>query len=170
MAEEPKGPKTTTESQWESEKGWVITLGTWAWLFSLANGIVYIIWGIVILFVQTGVQTATTPFIPYLPSTVSTVWYSSRATGIYYLIGGSFNIIFSIAVVKFKFSNKVKERDWDFLYDEHILKLGSVRFPLMLLWGILLAAFGYGWGGVLVLVVVFMLLFAGPREYQWKSM
>ncbi|TXT64062.1 MAG: conserved membrane protein of unknown function [Promethearchaeota archaeon] len=156
----------TTGSTWESEHGWVITLGKWVWLFGLANGIVYLIWGIVNVFVRASVPTS--PFTFYT-TTVPSLWYASRGIGIWYIIGGSFNIIFSIAIVKFKFSNKVKDRDWNFLYEEHILKLGSLRFPLMLLWGILLAVFGFGWGGLLMLIVVFFLLFAGPRDYQWKS-
>jgi len=156
------------ESQWESENGFVITLGTWAWLFSLANGVVYLIWGIVIVFVQTRVTSQMTFAIPFFAEEVRTVWYASRGIGFYYLIGGAINIVFSIAIIKFRFSDKIKDRDWDFLYEKDILKLGSVRFPLMLLWGILLAVFGYGWGGALVLIVAFWLIFAGPREYHWK--
>ncbi len=158
-----------TEGEWESKNKFVITLGTWAWLFSLANGIVYLIWGIVIIFVQTRV-TSQVPFdIFSIFQPVRVAWYSSRGIGFYYLIGGAINIVFSIAIIKFRFSDKIKARDWDFLYEKDILKLGSVRFPLMLLWGILLAVFGWGWGGALVLIVAFWLIFAGPREYQWKE-
>ena len=162
MAEKPKA----TGSQWESEHGWLITLGTWVWIFGLISGIVYLIWGIVNLSALSRVPSVV---IPFITTTVPTAWYASRGIGIWYIIGGAFNIIFSIAVVKFRFSDKVKNRDWNFLYEQEILKLGSLRFPLMLLYGILLSVFGFGWGGILMLIVVFFLLFAGPQEYQWKS-
>ena len=34
---------------------------------------------------------------------------------------------------------------------------------------IIVCVFGFGWGGILMLIVVFFLLFSGPREYQWKA-
>jgi len=66
------------------------------------------------------------------------------------------------------FSLKCAKKDWDFLLN-WVIPLGNIRFPWMLFWGALLVVFGYWWGGWVVLIPAFVLLFTGPTEFKWKE-
>jgi len=154
-APEPEPQKSVASDTWDSLKDVVKIIGTWAWLVGLISGIVYILTGIV------GVVTSQIGYsllgISY--GIVSNIWH---------IISGAINIIIALAIVLPRFSMKCKNEDWDFLLND-VLVLGNFRFPLMLLWGGLLAGFGYGWGGAAVLIPAFMLLFAGPKPYEWTT-
>lgn len=147
-----KGPSDA----WNSLEKFVIIIGTWAWLIGLISGIYYVLSGIIGLIArQIGIY----------------LWWAlgyGIGTNIWYVISGAICIVISLAIVLPRFSMKCKNEDWDFLYND-VLVLGSFRFPLMLLWGGLLAAFGYGWGGAAVLFPAFVLLFAGPKPYEWAT-
>jgi hypothetical protein len=128
---------------------WVSPLGKWAWLLVIINAVVDIIWGLYILIPFIG--------IPYL-----------MGPGIWLVIGGIINALIAFFIILPKFSNKCAKKDWDFLLN-WVIPLGNFRFPWMLFWGIILEIFGYGWGGLPVLIPAFVLLFAGPKPYEWST-
>lgn len=153
-APEPK-PEPTPEPAtdlWDSLKGITKIVGQWAWLVGLISGIVYLIWGLIDLFTWG----------------LTALKYGYGYSLIWYIISGIACIIISLVIVLPRFSMKCKNEDWDYLLND-VLVLGTFRFPLMLLWGALLAIFGYGWGGAAVLVPAFILLFAGPKPYEWTT-
>jgi len=132
---------------------WVSFLGKIAWIIGLASGVGYLIWGIIrisaisaIFFFGFGVVAG--PFI----------WG---------IIGGIIAIIISVAIIRPKFSNKCADQDWDFLMN-WVMSEGF-RFPWMLFWGILLHIFGWYWGGFAVTIPALVLIFAGPKKYEWKK-
>jgi len=84
------------------------------------------------------------------------------------IIGGIITILISFLIIKLKFSSKCAIKDWDNLYN-WVLEIGNIRLPWMLLWGIILEIFGYGWAGIPVIVCSIFLLFAGPITYDWKA-
>ena len=137
------------ESEWQ-HASWVSTLGKWAWIIGLLNGIL----GIVV--------TVSLSFV---------FWWNP-----YYLGANFWNIIASIIgivivllIIRPKFSNPCGAKDWDALYN-WTLKLGNASVPWMFIWGILLFMFGwYGWGGLAVLLPAVMIIFAGPKEYKWSE-
>ncbi|UCC19239.1 MAG: hypothetical protein JSV62_14225 [Promethearchaeota archaeon] len=136
---------------WKHES-WVSTLGQWAWILVMLNSVVDIIWGLVIIISLAGVAYG----------------YLSMGYGIWLLIGGIINALIAFSIILPKFSNKCAKKDWDYLLN-WVLPIGNLRFPWMLMWGIILEIFGYGWGGLPVLIPAFFLLFAGPKPYDWKA-
>ncbi|MFX1498135.1 MAG: hypothetical protein ACFFBH_11455 [Promethearchaeota archaeon] len=152
---EPKAPKTTS-SGWK-HASWVSTVGKLAWIIVLVNAIIGITYYLIVL-VGNIIWNATHPFFPaplFFP-----VW--SIAWGVII-------IILDIIIIKPKFSNKCAAMDWDALYG-WVLNLGKLRFPWMLFWGFFIEIFGlWGWGGVLILIPAFVLLFAGPEKYEWSK-
>jgi hypothetical protein len=144
-----KGPSDA----WNSLEKFVIIIGTWAWLIGLISGIILVLSGIAGLVAS---QLGSYLWLGFGYGTGTNIWN---------IIGGAINIIISLAIVLPRFSMKCKNEDWDFLYND-VLVLGNFRFPLMLLWGGLLTVFSY-WGGAGVLFSAFVLLFAGPKTYEW---
>lgn len=134
---------------------WVSTLGKWAWVIGIINGIIDIIWGILGA-VVIGAITIGWGIGPY-----------GIGFSIWLIIGGIIAILISLIIIKPKFSDKCAIKDWDSLYN-WVLIIGKTRIPWMLLWGIIIEIFGYGWGGLPVIICSLALLFAGPKSYQWK--
>ncbi len=132
----------------------VINLGGWAWLIGVVSGVIYLIWGIYILVV--------------LGALAAYGYYYTSGVGIWYLISGIIEIAVSLIIVLPRISRPCLKKDWNRLYND-VLKLGSVRLPWMLIWGIILEVFGYGWGGAGVIIPALILLFAGPQEYKWTE-
>ena len=154
---EPKAPKQkATTSEWK-HANWVSMVGKLAWIFVLINGIAGVIYGIATL---VGVLIAYAPF-PFLPKPVFfPIWY---------MIWGFIVLIVALLIVRPKFSKKCGEKDWDALYG-WVLNLGKLRFPWMLFWGAVIEIFGFwGWGGLMILIPAFVLLFAGPKKYNWTK-
>jgi hypothetical protein len=84
------------------------------------------------------------------------------------IISTIFEILLAWFWVKPKFSDKCVDRDWDYLLDD-VLVLGGYKIPWMLVMGILLEVFGYGWIGLFVLGPAIVIIFFGPRQpYNWK--
>ena len=84
------------------------------------------------------------------------------------IISTILEILLSWFWVKPKFSDKCVARDWDGLLDD-VLLLGEYRIPWMLVMGILLEIFGYGWIGLFVLGPAIVIIFFGPRQpYNWR--
>ncbi|MFO8020385.1 MAG: hypothetical protein R6U96_17320 [Promethearchaeia archaeon] len=168
-----KKPKKKKEekahSMWDMLKDYVILVGKWAWVICLINGIIYIIggiWGLSWLGVLQG-EAAASEYGEYaLTSAQADINYLT-AQYIWYVIGGIITIIFSYFYVKKRFSDKCADEDWDYLYND-VLTLGDFRIPWMLIFGILFEIFGQWWGGIPILFPAIVLLFFGPKEYQWK--
>ncbi|TXT64337.1 MAG: conserved membrane protein of unknown function [Promethearchaeota archaeon] len=166
MAEEPKEneqpevPETTepapskeASSIWETLEPLVTEIGKWAWVIGIINGLIYILVAVywIALF---------GPVLVYIPSTLFEV--------IWNILGAVIAIFFSLVIVRPRFSNKCKNQDWDYLLND-VLMLGNIRFPWMFIWAIILSIFGYGWGGAAVLFCAFVLVFMGPKPYQWTE-
>ena len=78
-------------------------------------------------------------------------------------------ILLAFAIIRPKFSNKCANKDWDSLYN-WFLNLGGIKIPWMLIWGIIIEAFSwYWWGGLPILIPALVLIFAGPKPYEWKA-
>jgi len=143
------------KTEWQ-HASWVSSLGKWAWIIGIINGLVGIIWAIY----QIIVLTALWEYLPgaYVPT-----------TEIWWIIASIVGIVISLLIIKPKFSNPCGEKDWDALYS-WVLNLGGFNIPWMFVWGLLLFVFGwYGWAGLAVLIPAVMLIFAGPKEYNWSS-
>lgn len=122
---------------WENTEPLVQTLGKWAWIVALVNGLLYLI--------------------------LSILWLD-----IVDIIFSIITIIIALVYVKPRFSTKCIAKDWDYLYND-VLVLGNIRIPWMLIMGILLEIFGQWWGGALVLICAIILLFFGPKPYNWSK-
>jgi hypothetical protein len=122
---------------WENTEPLVQTLGKWAWIVALVNGIIYLLLNILFLDIVD-------------------------------IIFSIITIIIAIVYVKPRFSSKCEDKNWEYLYND-VLVLGNIRIPWMLIMGILLEIFGFWWGGALVLICAFILLFFGPKPYNWSK-
>jgi len=128
-------------------------LGKWAWIFGLINGIIEII--VALFTIGSGIA-----FGIYGVGLIG--------TGVWYLIGAVILIFISFAIIRPKFSNKCAEKDWEALYG-WVLNLGGTKIPWMLIWGVIFTVFSwYYWGGLFVLLPAILLLFMGPRAYNWS--
>ena len=167
MNEVKKEPKEKKQGDsWDSVKGFAIWLGTYGWIFLLITGIIYIIGGFYILTVVAvvGAQAEAAGAAGYVAYDLANLAFY----GVMYIIGGILAIIFTVAFVKPRFSNKWKEEDYDYLLND-VVKIGSVRIPLMLIIGIILEIFLSWWGGLIILVPLLLLIFMGPKEYKWTE-
>ncbi|MHA2399274.1 MAG: hypothetical protein ACXADU_10360 [Promethearchaeota archaeon] len=133
--------------------GWVSGLGTWAWVLGIVGGVISIIIGISTIatfsgFLFLGLGLALGP-------------------AIWNIISGFIAIIIAIVIIRPKFSKRCADKDWDTLMNW--VMSDGFRFPWMLFWGILLHIFGYWFAGAFVTIPSLVLIFAGPREYEWKK-
>lgn len=138
---------------WENIESFVTILGKWAWVIVIINGLIYIfsgIWGLI----------WTIPAIPYGATLgISTIWN---------IIGGIVVIILAIIIIKPRFSSKCAAKDWDYLLND-VLTLGNFRIPWMLIWGIIIEIFGNWWGGLPIIIPALLLIFMGPKPYDWTT-
>ena len=154
------------ETEWK-HAGWVSGLGKWAWIILFVLGII-------------GLLVALIGAIVAIPA-----WEAARAAwpggilgpfpvphpivvNLWNIIGGIISIVIAFFIIRPKFSKPCGEKDWEALYG-WTLKLGSLRVPWMFIWGIIYAIFGwYYWPAIFILLPACMLIFAGPRKYEWK--
>ena len=143
------------ESEWQ-HASWVSTLGKWAWIIGVLNGIIGLFWSLYQFITLSALWS-------YLPG------FYAPTTEIWWIIAGIVGIVIALLIIRPKFSKPCGEKDWDALYS-WTLSLGGFNVPWMLIWGLLMLPFGwYGWGGLAVLIPTAMLLFAGPKEYNWSE-
>ena len=133
---------------------WVSTLGKWAWGIGIISGIIDIIVGF------TGAISSVTLVLGLVLFSVGNY--------IWLIISGIIIILISFFIIKPKFSDKCAAQDWDYLLN-WVIPLGNIRFPWMLFWGIIVDIFGYWWGGLPILIPALVLIFAGPKPYEWKT-
>ena len=137
------------ESSW-SHASWVSPMGKWAWVVLVINCIIGIIVSIILL-------------------AIGALWWFLLGGLVWNIIACIIGLVIGFFIIRPKFSKPCGEQDWDALYDWG-LKLGSVKIPWMLIWGILLLIFSwYAWGSVLVIIPALVLLFLGPKKYDWKA-
>jgi len=138
---------------WENIESFVTLLGKWAWVIVIINGLIYLFWGIWGLIWII-------PAIPYGATLdIYTIWN---------IISGIAVIILAIIIVKPRFSNKCAAKDWDYLLND-VLTLGNLRIPWMLIWGIIIEILGNWWGGLPILIPAVLLIFMGPKPYDWTT-
>lgn len=133
--------------------GWVSILGTWAWVLGIVGGVISIIVG--------GVTIATFSGFFFLGLGVAI------GPAVWNIISGIIAIIISFVIIWPKFSKKCAAKDWDTLMNW--VWSDSFRFPWMLFWGILLHIFGYWFAGAFVTIPSLVLIFAGPKKFEWKK-
>jgi len=135
---------------WSKYEKFVSDLGKWAWIIGILSGVIYVIWGI------WGAVTVGTFLFGF-----------GIGYFIWMIIGGIITVLISYAIIKPNFSDKCVDKDWDFLLN-WVIDMGSLRFPWMLFWGIILEIFTW-WGGLPILIPAILLLFAGPKKYEWST-
>ena len=90
-----------------SHASWVSTLGKWAWLLVILNGVLEIIFSIV----NIGQILYWNSFLPPFFQIPIPFW------DIWNLIWGIIIILIAIVIIRPKFSNKCAAKDWDSLYN-----------------------------------------------------
>ena len=155
----------TKKTEWQYAS-WVSTLGKWAWVILILQAIISIMVELFWLSTTLAAWEASRPYyvllgLPMPPMPIGGFIWS--------LIGAIILLAVSFIIIKPKFSKPCGDKDWDSLYD-WTLALGNFRIPWMLIWGIVLELFSWYYvAGLVVLLPAIMLLFAGPKEYNWSS-
>jgi len=168
MAKEEPEKVTKSKGEWQYEKI-VSLLGKWAWVVLLINVLIYIILGIyyeVVAFQL--VQRACAAWSIAFPGQPCPTLYAATFTNIWYIVGAIVSVLLAILVVKPRFSNRCAKKEWDVLMDE-VLVVGGVRIPWMFIWCLIVAIFSQGWGTLTMVVPAILLIFAGPKPYEWKA-
>ena len=155
------------ESEWK-HAGWVSGLGKWAWIILFVLGILGLIVSLAIA-IPTIIawQSAKAIWDAAFPGTPYP--YAMPLGGlIWNIIGGIISIAVALFIIRPKFSKPCGEKDWEALYG-WTLKLGGAKIPWMFIWGIVYVIFGwFYWPAIFILLPAILLIFAGPRKYEWK--
>ncbi len=156
------------ETEWK-HAGWVSGLGKWAWIVLFALGIIGILVELALLIPTIAAWESLRAAYAILYPGVLYPVPNPIAGLIWPLIGGIISIILSLFIIRPKFSKPCGEKNWDALYG-WTLNLGGLNIPWMLIWGIILELFSWYYvGGIFVLLPAVMLIFAGPKAYNWSS-
>ena len=157
-----------SKGEWQYDKIASI-LGKWAWVILLLDALIYIIIGIYaeVLAYQL-VERACAAWRIINPLIPCPTLYAATFTNIWYIIGAIATVLFAILIVKPRFSSKCAAKEWDVLMDD-VLVIGGIRFPWMFIWCIIAAIFGQGWGTFPIVIPALLLIFAGPKPYEWKA-
>lgn len=147
---------------WKYEN-FVHVVGRWAWVILILNAVIYILAGLVGLIEYIDLMTAWKLYYPGVPYPYS---FNFRYT--WYIVGAIFTLPFAYYVIKPKFSDKCDEKDWNYLLN-YALKLDNNRIPWMFVFGVIAAIFGAVWGGLPILIPAILLVFAGPKPYDWSN-
>lgn len=132
-------------TEW-SHASWVSFIGMIAWILGIISGVINLFWGFITL-----------------PEVII-----GRSDPIWLIISGILVILISFFIIFPKFSIKCSKKDWDSLLN-WVIPLGNIRFPWMFIWGSIVCILGYGWGGLAIIIPAFVLIFAGPKPYEWKT-
>ena len=155
--------KSGSNSTWDSLEPIVTVVGKWAWLWGVIVGVLYFILGIWAIVVY---RRAVAIWISIYGTTVPYAGIG-YGTAIWQFITALVSIAISILWVRPKFSKPCGDKDWETLLTD-VVVLGNIQIPWMLIMGVVLAIFGYGWGGLVVLIIALLMIFLGPRKYEWK--
>jgi hypothetical protein len=153
------------ESEWK-HAGWVSGLGKWAWIILLLLGIGRILFELAVAIPAIATwEAGRAAYALLFPGVVYTVPHPIT-TLIWPLIGGIITIFVALIIIRPKFSKPCGEKDWETLYG-WTLKLGA-NIPWMFIWGIIFMIFGWFYiTGIFVLIPAIMLIWFGPRKYEW---
>ena len=172
MSSEPTSEPTTTKKEkkkssgWDSVEGIACIIGEWAWIILLIEGIIFVflgLWGL--LWAGAGAAAAQqTGVAEYAAADLAWNTFINTLN----LIGGIITIIVAVVLVRPRFSKKWAEKDYDYLLDD-VFEIGSVRIPKFLIIGIVIEILTNFWGGVVILIPLILLIFMGPKEYNWKA-
>ena len=154
----------TEKTEWQYAS-WVSTLGKWAWIILILQSIISIIFALIGLSTTIAVWEASRPYYDLLGLPMPPIPIGGF---IWSLIGVIIILAVSFVIIKPKFSKPCGEKDWEALYG-WTLKLGGAKVPWMFIWGIIYVIFGwYNFPAIFILLPAIMLIFAGPRKYEWK--
>ncbi len=155
------------ETEWK-HAGWVSGLGKWAWIILFVLGIIGLIASLAttipLIIAWQNAKAAweavfITPYPVAMPGIGALIWN---------IIGAVISIVIALFIIRPKFSKPCGEKDWEALYG-WTLKLGGAKVPWMFIWGIIYVIFGwYNFPAIFILLPAIMLIFAGPRKYEWK--
>jgi hypothetical protein len=159
-------PQQKKSSDDEGIMGLAVFLGKIAWIILLIEGIIFLIWGIYYLYwVSVAAAYAEAAGVAgYVAADIAYLTFYAWM----YIIGAILAIIIAVALVKPRFSNKWAKKDYDYLLND-VVKIGNLRIPLFLILGIILEIFLAFWGGLIIIVPLLILIFAGPKEYKWTE-
>ncbi len=157
------------ESEWK-HAGWVSGLGKWAWIILFVIGILGIISGLVQILPALAVwEAGRAAWVALFPGVPYTVPLPGMGSLIWSMIGGIVSIVLALIIIRPKFSKPCGAKDWEALYG-WTLKLGGAKIPWMFIWGIIYGIFGwFSFPAVFIMLPACMLIFAGPRKYNWKA-
>ena len=156
------------ETEWK-HAGWVSGLGKWAWIILFVLAILGLIASLAATIPAIiGWQNLKAAWDLAFPGTPYPVAMPLGTLG-WNIISAIISIIITLFIIRPKFSKPCGEKDWEALYG-WTLKLGSTKIPWMFIWGIIYGIFGwYSWPAVFILLPAIMLIWAGPRKYDWKA-
>lgn len=163
--EKKKAKRKGEHPNWKHYEKWVHIIGKWAWVWVILNGFFYVIFGIWGLYWTSAVGSAAATVGVYSYVATDIAYLTAQYT--WYIIGGIILIVLGLLIVKKRFSDKCRDKDWNGLLDDVII-IGKYRIPFMLILGILAEIFGQWWGGFAILFPAVILIFWGPKEYEWK--
>lgn len=157
-----------SNSTWDTLEPIVSVVGKWAWLYGVVVGVIYIIISLAVtLRLALIASDAWNTCNIYFPGLCGSKNFGF-GTMVWQIITAAVSIGVSIMWVRPKFSVPCGEKDWETLLT-NVVKLGNIQIPWMLIMGVLLEIFGYGWGGAVVLICALLIIFLGPRKYEWKT-
>ena len=153
------------QGEWE-HASWVSPMGKWAWIVFLILSLLAIVVQIALIPPILVAWEASIPYYEFLGIPVPPPAIGSH---IWAIVGSIITIILSLLIIRPKFSAKCANKDWEALYN-WTMKLGSLKVPWMFIWGIILSIISwYNVPGALVLVPAIMLIWFGPRPYNWSE-
>ena len=130
MAKKKPEEVKKSKEEWQYEKIASI-VGKWAWVILLLDALIYLILGIVyevqIAQAAAAFCAAWNPLLGPCPRI-----YTPSATDVWYIIGAIITVIFSILIVRPRFSNQCAAKEWDVLMED-VLVVGEYRIPAFLI-------------------------------------
>ena len=158
---------------WSSIEKWVALAGKFSWVWLLLQIVIGLFITIAafapIAFLQVQIDALVTTdalYELYLAPLAAAKAQYVRAI-VWYFIGAAVSIT-ALIIFILPFAHKCGERDWEFLVND-VVVIAGYRIPKMLILGVVLEIFTQGYGGLLVLIPVLLILFLGPVPVQWKE-
>ncbi|MHA1746336.1 MAG: hypothetical protein ACTSWW_10080 [Promethearchaeota archaeon] len=154
---------------WSSIEKWVALAGKWSWVWLLLQVVIGLI-GTILAIAAIAVWSAQIALL--VPTDLFYAEYTAARAKligevVWYFIGVAISLAALILFVR-PFAKKCGERDWGFLVND-VIVIAGYRIPKMLILGVVLEIFTQGYGGLLVLIPVLLILFVGPVPVQWKE-
>ena len=148
-AKSAKPASGSNSAVWEAVKDYIPKIGKWAWALMILHALI----NLISLFIWSAAW----------------IWAGLGGNIAWTIIEMGVCIVFAIIYVLPSFSKKCESEDYDFLLND-VIKLGTIRIPKMLLFGVIVEIFSDGWGGGILIFVAVMLIFFSPKApYNWKA-